>query len=59
LSAVDVAPPFSGTYFLGVPMTVTAVPAVGFTFAGWSDGSTDPTRTIDAAADVSVVATFQ
>lgn len=39
LTLVEVDPPFSGELFTGIPVTVTAVPAAGYSFAGWDDGS--------------------
>ncbi|MFT4623140.1 MAG: hypothetical protein ACI8PZ_001796 [Myxococcota bacterium] len=38
LSAVTVEDGFSGTYFLGIPVRVEAVPSPGWTFVGWSGG---------------------
>lgn len=60
LSAVTVDAPFSGTYFLGVPVTITAVPLAGRTFAGWSDPAlpSTPTVTVDPAAALRLVARF-
>ncbi len=61
LTAVTVEPPFQGTYFLGVPVTVTALPAPGYTFAGWSDPTlpASPTITLDPTGDVQLVARFE
>lgn len=63
LTAAEVAPPFSGVAFQDVPVAITAVPANGYTFVGWSDlalGS-DPTLAItaDSEAPVSLVARFE
>ncbi len=38
--------PFSGTYFKGVDIPVTAVPAAGYVFRGWSDASLGNSPTI-------------
>jgi hypothetical protein len=51
LTAAEVAPPFSGVYFLGIPVTVTARPAPGFTFDGWSDPSLPATPTVRLPAE--------
>ncbi|MEZ4473976.1 MAG: CotH kinase family protein [bacterium] len=58
LTAVTVPAPFAGTYFVGVPMTVTARPAAGFDFAGWADGEAEPGRTIAPQADARFTARF-
>ena len=65
LTAIDVDEPFIGTYFLGVPMTLKAVPSSGYAFSGWTipppfGGSVPQTPTIelDATTDVSLVAVF-
>lgn len=60
LAVVDVAGPFAGTYYAGVPVTVTALPGDGWTFAGWSDASlgNDPTVTVPMDADTTLVARF-
>lgn len=52
--------PWSGTYFDGVPVTLTAVPAAGLRFAGWAEaGLPDkPTITLNLAEDTSVTAVF-
>jgi CotH kinase protein/HYR domain/Domain of unknown function DUF11/Chitobiase/beta-hexosaminidase C-terminal domain/Divergent InlB B-repeat domain/Secretion system C-terminal sorting domain len=39
--------PFTGTYFTGVDIPVTAVPAVGYVFRGWSDASLGNSSTIN------------
>ncbi len=40
--------PWSGTYFIGVPVTVEALPAPGFRFAGWQEmpNQTSPVLTV-------------
>ncbi len=37
LTGIEVDSTFSGSYFQGNPVPVTALPASGFVFAGWSD----------------------
>ena len=61
LSSATVEAPFSGTYFRGVPVTVTAHPAAGYTFAGWTDAAlpADPTVTLDPEGAVTLVARFE
>jgi hypothetical protein len=64
LTAVAVDAPFEGVYFQGVPVTLTAVPAFGYTFDGWSDPdlSADPTVVLDPdgpVGPVSLVARFR
>lgn len=60
LTAVEVEGPFEGTYFQGVPVTVTAIPAAGHTFREWSDPSlpADPTVTLAPTQAVGLVARF-
>jgi len=38
--------PFVGTYFKGIPITVTAVPEYGYTFTGWEEQTLDQQQTI-------------
>lgn len=63
LTAVTVGDGFTGTYFQGIPVTVTAVPAPGYTFVGWTgvDGApTDATITLDSAGEaMGLVAHFE
>jgi hypothetical protein len=61
LAAVDVDGPFTGVYFRGVPVTITAVPASGFQFVGWSgaDVGADPTVALEPDGPVSLVAQFE
>jgi hypothetical protein len=53
---------WTGTYFQGVPVVVTAVPAQGHTFAGWADPSLPQTATVQinsTGQNVALVANFQ
>jgi hypothetical protein len=38
--------PWSGTYFQDIPVTITAIPAPGYRFAGWSDPALSDQQTI-------------
>jgi hypothetical protein len=51
---------FSGTYFLNVPVTLTAVPRDGHPFTGWSGAATGSNLsiTLPMSAATSVTATF-
>jgi hypothetical protein len=61
LSTGEVEGPFSGVYFGGVPVTVTAVPSPGYSFAGWSDPSlpADPVVRLERDDDLALVARFR
>ncbi len=59
LTAVAVEGPFTGRFWKGLPVTVTAVPAEGFTFAGWSDGETEASRTEVLTGPTGWVARFE
>lgn len=61
LTAVTVDAPFDGTYFLDVPVTITAVPAKGYQFSGWSDGGlpNTATLTLDPSGSMSLTAQFE
>ena len=60
LTAVEVPDGFTGTYFQGVPVTVTAVPAAGYSFSGWSGGMpATPTLTVNGTSLTKLTATFQ
>ncbi len=37
LTVADVDPPFTGFFFTGIPISLTAVPTDGWEFTGWSD----------------------
>lgn len=39
LTAVSVEAPFSGLFWRTIPVTVTAIPAEGWTFTSWADGT--------------------
>ena len=50
----------SGTYEHGTQVTLVATPASDHVrFNGWSDGETDPTRTVVLIDDLSLTATFE
>jgi hypothetical protein len=53
--------PWSGTYFRGVPITLEAVPAPGFFFAGWqgSSSSSSGNISLEPDSDVSLRAVFK
>jgi len=61
LTALEVDGPYSGSYFLDVPVTITAVPAPGYSFAGWSDPLLPATATVtlDPGGSVQLIASFQ
>lgn len=50
---------YTGKFYAGIGLEVTAVPAEGAMFAGWSDGSTDPTHLIATDSDVTITANFK
>lgn len=59
LTATSVPAPFTGIYYAGVPMTVTAVPNPGYQFESWvGQDNTDPTLTLDMRADTARIARF-
>ncbi len=59
-TVVPSAYPWSGTYFLQVPLPLQARPAPGHRFAGWSDPQLpdQPAITLTPAADLKVKALF-
>jgi hypothetical protein len=61
LQAVQVEGAFQGTYFVDVPVTLTAEPVEGWLFVGWSGDrlGTDATLVLDPRADVDLVALFE
>ena len=50
LTLIEVESPFTGVFFTGIPVTVTAQPAEGYSFTGWSTGGSEETtvRVLDA-----------
>lgn len=60
LTAITVTPPFEGTFYLGVPITVTALPAEGYAFAGWEDEALGEAETavFELSRETTVVARF-
>ena len=58
--ALDAAP-WTGTWVTGVPLTLTARPAEGWRFVGWSGAvdSAEATITLTPAGDVELVAVFE
>ncbi len=61
LREIAVGEPWSGRYFLGVPVELEAVPALGYAFVDWSDPLLPATAAveIDPAGDYSLTANFQ
>ncbi len=53
--------PWTGSYYAGLPLTLTAEPMPGYRFAGWtgSTAGSDAALTINPAAGASVVAHFE
>ena len=47
-----------GTFALGATTTISATPLSGYTFTQWSDGSTQPQRTITVMGDATYTAYF-
>lgn len=60
LTHIDVSDPFTGTYFLGNPVQITAVPAPGYVFDSWSDPLLPNTETalIDPISDYNLTCNF-
>lgn len=57
---VDDPANWSGIYFQGVPVQITAVPAPGYRFAGWQEtGSEDARLTIILTENISLTANFE
>lgn len=52
--------PWTGTYFIGVPITIRATPAPGYAFEKWSDSSlpNNPVVTISLEQDLALSAIF-
>ncbi|MEX2605467.1 MAG: CotH kinase family protein, partial [Gracilimonas sp.] len=52
--------PWTGKYFGGIPIEITAIPNQGYKFTGWSGASTSTERTIqvDAAEEPNLTANF-
>ena len=50
---------FTGKFFNGVKMDLTAVATGGGVFDSWSDGETSPTRTVTIAEGLSLTAKFK
>jgi len=56
----EISLPWSGTYFDGVPMTITAEPAPGRRFVRWQEtGETDPAAILTLTEDVTLTAVFE
>ncbi|TVR16458.1 MAG: T9SS C-terminal target domain-containing protein, partial [Balneolaceae bacterium] len=52
--------PWTGEYFSGVPVTITAIPSEGYVFSHWSGSldSTEPSITVNPDADLQLTAHF-
>ncbi|MDX1740266.1 MAG: CotH kinase family protein, partial [Rhodothermales bacterium] len=53
--------PWSGDYFSGVPLTLTALPRAGYRFVGWSGGAQTETAEVSVIPlrSIELVATFE
>ena len=49
----------AGTYKYGDQVDITAVPAEGYKFMGWSDEESEATRTITISSDLTLTAKFE
>ena len=61
LAVISIGDPWSGVYFQGVPIRLTATPSAGFTFVGWSDPDVpqEPTVEVRPEKDYALVSFFQ
>lgn len=61
LTALRIEDTWSGTYFLGAPMELKAVPEAGYAFSGWSDPTLpdQPDITIDPQGHFALTAHFE
>lgn len=50
---------YTGTFFGGNKMELTAVPSAGATFAGWSDGSSENPRVFSVSDKMKITAKFK
>ncbi|MCF0215659.1 MAG: CotH kinase family protein [Fibrobacteraceae bacterium] len=50
---------YSGKFFSGIPMEISAIPAAGAVFAGWSDGVADNPRLVTPSDGVTYTAVFK
>src|SRR6056300_441648 len=48
-----------GTYDEGTEVTITATPAEGYEFAGWSDGETSSIRNVNLSENINLTAQFK
>lgn len=61
LTVVEVTPPFTGRFWMGIPVSITAVPAEGWSFSGWTDESlgTEPALELVLDEGGTLTATFE
>lgn len=61
LTAVTVDAPFTGTFYTGIPVTITATPAEGFRFVGWEDAALgdEATIAVELDGDAELTALFE
>lgn len=59
LTAVSTDSAWRGLYHQGNPIALSALPAPGWSFAGWSDGSMDAERTISPTGATQLRAEFE
>jgi len=51
--------PWNGSYFSGIPVTISAMPKPGYKFAQWSDGDKSPEKTVNLDTDQQFTAHFE
>ena len=61
LTLVEVEAPFTGVFFTGIPVTVTALPGDGWAFAGWSEADLgeDATTVLTLSGSRGITASFE
>jgi len=59
LTVVEAGSGFTGQYYQGVPVQVTALPATGWRFVEWVERGAEPTIVLGMAEDTEAVGRFE